>query len=58
MSTMPSRRKKSDSTGDQQRLVELAPDGETSVVQPWELVEAGRYMPRRIRGSLRGRVLG
>ena len=24
----------------------------------WELVEAGRYMPRRIRGSYRGRELG
>ena len=25
---------------------------------PWELIEAGRYMPRRIRGSYRGRELG
>jgi hypothetical protein len=24
----------------------------------WELVEAGRYRPRRIRGSYRGRELG
>jgi hypothetical protein len=24
----------------------------------WEMVEAGRYRPRRIRGSLRGRELG
>ena len=24
----------------------------------WEEVEAGRYMPRRIRGSYRGRALG
>jgi len=24
----------------------------------WELVGAGRYMPRRIRGSYRGRELG
>jgi hypothetical protein len=24
----------------------------------WELVGAGRYMPRRIRGSFRGRELG
>jgi hypothetical protein len=24
----------------------------------WELIDAGRYMPRRIRGSFRGRVLG
>ena len=28
--------------------------------EPWELIdaEAGRYMPRRIRGSFRGRALG
>jgi hypothetical protein len=24
----------------------------------WEEIEDGRYMPRRIRGSYRGRVLG
>jgi len=24
----------------------------------WEQVEAGRFMPRRIRGSFRGRALG
>jgi hypothetical protein len=24
----------------------------------WEMIEAGRYRPRRIRGSLRGRELG
>jgi hypothetical protein len=27
-------------------------------VLAWEEIAAGRYMPRRIRGSLRGRVLG
>ena len=27
-------------------------------VQAWEEIEAGRYMPRRIRGSFRGRALG
>jgi hypothetical protein len=27
-------------------------------VLAWEEVAAGRYMPRRIRGSCRGRVLG
>ena len=32
----------------------------TEDVQAWELVdpETGRYMPRRIRGSFRGRALG
>jgi hypothetical protein len=24
----------------------------------WEMVDAGRYMPRRFRGSFRGRELG
>jgi hypothetical protein len=27
-------------------------------VLPWEEIESGRYMPRRIRGSCRGRALG
>lgn len=27
-------------------------------VSPWEMIEAGRYQPRRIRGSFRGRELG
>ena len=33
---------------------------ESEDVKPWELVDAevGRYMPRRIRGSFRGRALG
>jgi hypothetical protein len=34
-----------------------APTAETEV-QAWEQLEAGRYMPRRIRGSYRGRDLG
>ncbi|MCI0701837.1 MAG: hypothetical protein L0241_12205 [Planctomycetia bacterium] len=25
---------------------------------PWEEIETGRFMPRRIRGSFRGRALG
>ena len=27
-------------------------------IPAWEQIEAGRYMPRRIRGSFRGRNLG
>jgi hypothetical protein len=30
----------------------------TELVQPWEEIESGRFMPRRIRGSYRGRALG
>jgi hypothetical protein len=38
---------------------ELAPAG-AEEPKAWELIdaEAGRYMPRRIRGSFRGRALG
>ena len=33
---------------------------EVEEVKAWELIDAqvGRYMPRRIRGSFRGRALG
>jgi len=37
----------------QQRAVTQADD-----LAPWEEIEAGRFMPRRIRGSFRGRALG
>lgn len=33
-------------------------DPAETVAPPWELVAAGRYRPRRIRGSFRGRELG
>jgi hypothetical protein len=33
------------------------PDAAQEAV-PWEMIEAGRYRPRRIRGSFRGRELG
>jgi hypothetical protein len=33
--------------------------GEEEAKQPaWEMIECGRYRPRRIRGSLLGRELG
>jgi len=33
--------------------------GETpDKVLPWEEVDAGRFMPRRVRGSNQGRALG
>jgi hypothetical protein len=31
---------------------------EPKEIRAWEQIEAGRYMPRRIRGSCRGRTLG
>jgi hypothetical protein len=38
----------------QERAAELPADPVTA----WEEIESGRYMPRRIRGSFRGRALG
>jgi hypothetical protein len=35
----------------------LAEEG-AALPPPWELIDAGRYMPRRIRGSFLGRELG
>jgi hypothetical protein len=32
--------------------------GELDEAPAWEQVEEGRFMPRRIRGSYRGRALG
>jgi hypothetical protein len=33
-------------------------EAESDSLPAWEEVEAGRFMPRRVRGSLRGRALG
>jgi hypothetical protein len=38
------------------RVVEEDPAAES--VPAWEMIEPGRYMPRRIRGSFPGRELG
>ncbi len=39
-------------------LPPLPGDVEAEEPRAWEEIDAGRYMPRRIRGSCRGRVLG
>jgi len=39
----------------QAQFAEEAPPGEA---RAWEELEAGRYMPRRIKGSCKGRALG
>jgi hypothetical protein len=39
--------------------IALLPDGaELDKPQAWEMIENGRYQPRRIKGSLLGRELG
>jgi hypothetical protein len=39
-------------------ILRLLPEDPGDNPPAWELVGAGRYMPRRIRGSFRGRELG
>jgi hypothetical protein len=39
----------------QERAAEVTPDGP---VRPWEEIEPGRFMPRRVRGSFQGGKLG
>jgi hypothetical protein len=37
---------------------EIPPQTDPGPLPPWEMIENGRYRPRRIRGSCRGRELG
>jgi hypothetical protein len=43
---------------EQETIPPIAQETEDWAPPPWELLENGRYMPRRIRGSFRGRELG
>ena len=36
----------------------VAPGSGPQQVRGWEMIEAGRYMPRRFKGSFPGRELG
>ena len=36
----------------------VVPDAASDRVSAWEMIESGRYMPRRTRGSFPGRELG
>jgi len=33
-------------------------DGDPAEIAAWTEIEAGRFMPRRVRGSFQGRALG
>ena len=45
-----------DRTAEVERAMAALP--EPGEVQAWEQIDIGRYMPRRIRGSCKGRALG
>jgi len=42
----------------QEEIENIEGEKSPAAATAWELVEAGRYRPRRIRGSCRGRELG
>ena len=37
---------------------QFAHEAETGEAPAWEEIDTGRYMPRRIKGSCKGRALG
>jgi hypothetical protein len=47
-----------DERGELERGPHFVETAESEQLPPWEEIDSGRYMPRRIRGSYRGRALG
>ena len=43
---------------EQATAAQFAAEGEPTEGRAWEQIDTGRYMPRRIKGSYRGRALG
>jgi hypothetical protein len=43
---------------EQAASAQFADESSQGEVRAWEEVDAGRYMPRRIKGSCKGRALG
>jgi hypothetical protein len=44
--------------GGRATAAQFADVAEANEVRAWEQIDAGRYMPRRIKGSCKGRALG
>jgi hypothetical protein len=55
---MDTRESLNDAVSDESASSMPAPHETEAGAKAWELIETGRYRPRRIRGSLRGRELG
>jgi len=45
-------------SGEVEQSPHFTEESEPGNAPAWEQIESGRYMPRRIRGSYRGRALG
>jgi hypothetical protein len=43
---------------EQGTAAQFSAEPEPAEVCAWEMVDTGRYMPRRIKGSCKGRALG
>jgi len=43
---------------EQTTAAQFTAEPEPAEVRAWEQVDTGRYMPRRIKGSCKGRALG
>jgi hypothetical protein len=47
-----------DQPKDPQEIAAEQPAPDAGDLAPWEELEPGRFMPRRVRGSFRGQALG
>ena len=45
-------------TAEQAAAAQFAEEAQPGEARAWEELDAGRYMPRRIKGSCKGRALG
>jgi hypothetical protein len=54
MDVMPAR----DEDGGIEGAPHFSSEGAADDARAWEQIDAGRYMPRRIKGSCKGRALG
>ncbi len=43
---------------EQATAAQFTDEADPGDVRAWEQIETGRYMPRRIKGSFKGRALG
>jgi hypothetical protein len=54
----PEERRESGRETEQATAAQFTGDAEPGEVLAWEEIDTGRYMPRRIKGSCKGRALG